>query len=594
MKILSIYLWHNSTIAYSKDGKLLYVLNEEKFDNVKNSDNFPIKSLQHLASKEDLSDLDKVMVVGEAINRWMLRYIENYTKADKHKIINYEVTWYDRLLYAAMKYMPWLMNWINDTYITWRKKKYTQQEINLIEQGIGHKLQSNQVEFVSHHLCHALSVVYFYGLHLQTDPVLVFTLDGGGDKHCATVRIRDNGTFTTLATVRNRYSIGDLWSKSFTGGMGMSPLEHEYKVMWLAAYSEPKYYQLAYDRLFKDTIKLDWLTWKSKYPWNKSHIHYHNKLWGLRFDSIAGALQQFTEDTVIQWLKNGVEHTGIKKIALSGGVFMNVKLNKKIQEQPWLDKVYFMPSAGDESTPLWGVLAGYISTGTDLLTVEKVESMYHGISYTNDEVGVFLKDKSDLYNITKFETEEELVNKTAELLSQFEVVAIFQWGWEWGARSLCNRALLGNASSLETFHMINDMIKMRDFWMPFAPAILEECADDYIANRSELKSRVHESSYYMINAMDSTPLARKHLRAAIHQKDKTLRPQLVNATSNPRMYQILKQYQNLTGMGWIMNTSLNMHGYPLVGTLEQAIFTLNKSGLQHILLNNYLVSKKPW
>lgn len=115
--------------------------------------------------------------------------------------------------------------------------------------------------------------------------------------------------------------------------------------MGLAAYSEEKYYQSAYERLFQNTITLKGLTWRSRIPGNKAHIHYHNKLWGLRFDSIAGALQKFTEETVIQWIKNGVEQTGIKKIALAGGVFMNVKLNKKIQEQEWLEKVYFMPSA---------------------------------------------------------------------------------------------------------------------------------------------------------------------------------------------------------------------------------------------------------
>ncbi len=594
MKILSLYLWHNSTIAYARDGKLLYVLNEEKFDNIKNSDNFPIKSLQYLAQHENLQDLDKVVIVGKAINRWMLRYIENYTKTDKHKIIHFSVTIYDRLLYAAMKYTPRLMNWINDLYIRWRQIRYADKEIALIEQWIWCKLPADRYSFVSHHLCHTLSVLYFYGLHLKSEPTLVFTLDGGWDKNCATVRVRDKGEVTTLATVRNRYSLGDIWSKAFTGWLGMQPLEHEYKVMWLAAYSEEKYYQSAYEKLFQNTIDLNGLTWRSRIPGNKAHIYYHNKLWGLRFDNIAGALQKFTEETVIQWIKNGVEQTGIKKIALAGGVFMNVKLNKRIQEQPWLEKVYFMPSAWDESTPLGGIMAGHMETKTPLEQLEPINSMYHGLKYTDEQTTAFWSKYEDSYHVQRFASQQELINATVSLLESFEPVALFQSAGERWARSLCNRAILWNASNLETFHKINDMIKMRDFWMPFAPAILEEWAEKYIADRDTLKSKVYESSFYMINAFDSTPLAQQHLKAALHQKDKTLRPQLVTNDSNPFMYKLLKTYEQKTGMWGCMNTSLNMHGYPLVGTLEQAKFTLDNSGLNYMVIDNVLVSKKAW
>lgn len=100
--------------------------------------------------------------------------------------------------------------------------------------------------------------------------------------------------------------------------------------------------------------------------------------------------------------------------------------------------------------------------------------------------------------------------------------------------------------------------------MPFAPTILESATDEYIKDWKNISSRVGDSSYYMITAVDSTPIAQKHLAAAIHQKDKTLRPQLVNEKSNLWMYNTLTQYKNLTGMSGVMNTSLNMHGYPLV------------------------------
>lgn len=592
MKILSIYLGHNSTIAYLHDGVLKYVLHEEKFDNVKNSDNFPIKAMHYLAKKENLSDIDKIVVVGKWINRWMLRYIENYTKASKHKIINYLPTFYDRILYVLGKYTPWFMNWVNDSYIRWRQKKYSKKVYELINQWLWFDMPVEKIEFVSHHECHALSVVYFYGLHLSKEPVLVLTLDGAGDRHCATVSVWQDGKLERKAAVRYWYSIWDVWSKSFTGWMGMTPLEHEYKVMGLAAYSSPEYIKWTYDKLFKDTIKLDGMTWTSKIPGYKSHVYYHNKLWGERFDNIAGALQKYTEEIIIQWIKNCVEETGIKQVAFAWGVFMNVKLNQKIQEQTWLDKVYFMPSAWDDSTPIWWVLAGYMHMNGDLQKLPAVKSMYQGIRYTNEEVGEFLATKWDKYTIESFDTDDAIANKMVSLLEKFEIVAIFQWAWECWARSLCNRAILANASDLDSFHRVNDMIKMRDFWMPFAPTILEERAGKYLDKRDELKARTQDASYYMITAYGSTTLAQKHLKAALHQKDKTLRPQLVNATSNPLMYKILKAYEATTWMWWVMNTSLNIHWYPLVWTLEQALFTMDNSWLDHIMLNNYLVSKK--
>jgi len=128
--------------------------------------------------------------------------------------------------------------------------------------------------------------------------------------------------------------------------------------------------------------------------------------------------------------------------------------------------------------------------------------------------------------------------------------------------------------------------------MPFAPTILFHWADKYIKNWDMLKNKIYDSSKYMILGFDSTELAQKHLRAAIHQKDKTLRPQILEEKDNPDIFNIFKLYEKKTGMGGMMNTSLNIHGYPLAGTLEQSFNTFINSGLKYIALENYLISKK--
>jgi carbamoyltransferase len=133
---------------------------------------------------------------------------------------------------------------------------------------------------------------------------------------------------------------------------------------------------------------------------------------------------------------------------------------------------------------------------------------------------------------------------------------------------------------------------MRDFWMPFAPTILDDWASKYIKDWDMIKDKAFDSTKYMIMTFDSTVVAQEHLRAAMHQKDKTLRPQIVSKEDSPLLYKLLKYYEELTGMGGCLNTSLNIHGYPLVGTLEQAIFTFENSGLEYLTLENFLLHKK--
>lgn len=267
---------------------------------------------------------------------------------------------------------------------------------------------------------------------------------------------------------------------------------------------------------------------------------------------------------------------------------MNVKMNKIISESNNIDKAYFMPSAGDEST-VFG--AYYLQTMENNSTSHLPRSMYLGLEYNNQEAEKFLKEKG-YFQKYKVDFFDDMEDKIACLLASKEIVARFKGKGEFGARALGHRSILGNPSDIRTFYRVNDMIKMRDFWMPFAPTILQEWAPKYIKNWDSLKDRILDSSRFMIIAFDSTPLAIEHLLAAIHPKDKTLRPQILNQEIDPDYYRLLKHFENLTGIGGLLNTSLNLHGYPLVGTLEQAVFTFDNSGLEYMAIENFMISKK--
>jgi len=171
-------------------------------------------------------------------------------------------------------------------------------------------------------------------------------------------------------------------------------------------------------------------------------------------------------------------------------------------------------------------------------------------------------------------------------LANGKIVARFYGAMEWGARSLGNRSILADPRSVDNVERINSMIKMRDFWMPFAPSILQERARDY------LKDWNMEIARYMIMAYEITDLAKIHLPAAIHPYDKTVRPQLVNSEDNPEYWNVIKSFEKETSIGGIINTSFNLHGFPIVNTPKDAIEVFLKSGLKHMAIGNYFISKK--
>jgi carbamoyltransferase len=250
-----------------------------------------------------------------------------------------------------------------------------------------------------------------------------------------------------------------------------------------------------------------------------------------------------------------------------------------------VEEVFFMPSCGDESN-VFGATAYFVKNELKQ-KMKRQLSIYLGMEYSNEEIKKFIQEKK-LEEKYRVQYIPEIEIKIAELLSQFKVVARFAGRTEFGARSLGNRAILANPSDMKSFYMVNDQIKARDFWMPFAPSVLDRYAGIYFKNFDLNKNM----PYYMIVTYDTTNEFQEKCRAAMHQGDKTARPQVVTKEMNPKYYKILEKFEKLTGIGAVLNTSLNIHGYPLVGTLDQALFTFENSGLKYVALENWLISKE--
>ena len=257
---------------------------------------------------------------------------------------------------------------------------------------------------------------------------------------------------------------------------------------------------------------------------------------------------------------------------------MNVKLNKAILELPEVDRLFVYPSCGDESNAMGAAYWVHNETrGPSELS--PLGSLYLGSCYSEDSIESALGGKTGLRH-TK---EADIESRVATLLAEGHVVARFKGRAEFGARALGNRSLLADPCREDVVREINEMIKSRDFWMPFAPSVLEEDLDELLENPKRFFSP------YMMMALDTRDPA--SLKGATHPYDHTARPQAVRESYNPDYHRLIRLFKERTGRGALLNTSFNLHGYPIVETPEDALQVLEQSGLRYLAIGDVLVEK---
>jgi carbamoyltransferase len=433
---------------------------------------------------------------------------------------------------------------------------------------------------MDHHLAHACSVVPNIQDWGQT---LVFTLDGYGDDLCATVSQFDGARMSRLDATDERHSLGMYYLETALV-LGMKALEDEFKVMGLAPYARPRQREILLEGLRRLLAVDDQGRWQSVPNPERRFAELERVYRFQRFDNVAGAIQSLTEELIVKWVKYWIGKTGCRNVAVSGGVFMNVKASQALAALPEVDRLFVMPSAGDEScaigSAVWGTMAS-----APAVKIRPLADLYLGLAFSDEDVDRALveSDAPARYQVTK---PAEMHREAARLLAANKIVARCSGRMEFGARALGNRSILANAGDVLNARRINDAIKSRDFWMPFGPSILEEDLPRYVR---DLKAAA--SAPYMCMAFDSTAEAQRDIPAAIHPKDLTLRPQAVSKAWNPEYYAILQAFKELTGVGAVLNTSFNLHGEPVVCSPADAIRALDGSGLEYLILGSYLLKK---
>lgn len=562
--ILGLHASHNASACIGDESGLIHAVQEERLCGEKNYWGFPRLAIQACLDRVGCKPAD-LLATTYGSNQVLCRY---HSRDDVIHAYRRQSTLAGKLRQRVV--VP---------LVSSVRPNFGQGKLRTLLAEAG--FPDAPVSHHDHHLTHAATA--YYGLRTSPqEKYLVLTCDGAGDNISASVRVWGGGQRQEIATTHTGESLGAIYTW-VTYGMGFVPLEHEYKLMGMGPYASDKAAE-EMAKVFHRYLQLrpDGLGFQ-RGTWRQTHFLHESlerDLRGLRFDHICAGLQRFTEDLLCDWVQQAVRATGVRKVLAAGGVFMNVKANKRISELPEVESFEAFPSCGDETLSIG---AYYLEAAERFghETVKPLEHFYLGDAPTNDDALKAIKDSGFHY-----EKPADIADAVAALLAQGQPVARCAGQMEFGARALGNRSILADPRSQDVVRVINQMVKKRDFWMPFAPMVKAERQHDYIRNPKNLRSP------FMMMTFDTRENFRD-LIAAVHNADLTCRAQILTRDCNPGMYDILSAFERRTGSGIVLNTSFNLHGYPIVRTPEEALAVLRDSGLEYLQVGDYLVSKRP-
>jgi len=587
--VLGINETHCATAAVLRDGRIVACASEERFSRLKNDAGYPRRAIDALLAEAGIahSEIDLVALAGAraASREWLNRVLHDEAYAREY----YGLAWPSPRRTIGKRFRK-LGARVGLMDASRGKFAISQGErLGLVTDHL--RLPAERIVCLDHHTCHAAAAYYGSGFAREAAGrgTLVLTNDNSGDGLCATASTGAGGRLTRHEAAPSAPgSLGAFYS-FVTLALGMKFGEHEYKVMGLAPYAPDPWAGRAEEAL-RAVFDLE-SGRPARFRWRKPGERYPLLLratLGLRFDWVAGGAQRLLEDALLRWVRLMRERYGGARLALGGGVFMNVKANMLIGQEEWVEDLFTFPSCGDESNAGGAAYLGYLQECArrgQPATPVPFGPAYLGPTVTDEEVEAVVRDR-ELRGRFKVAFHERIEERIAELLVSDGVVARCAGRMEFGARALGNRSILANPSDRRVVGIINSMIKNRDFWMPFAPTVLAERAGDYLVNPKGL------ASPYMMLAMPTRPEAREALAAAIHPQDATARPQILEEADNPEYHAVIREFERRTGIGAVLNTSFNLHGEPIVAGAADAVDTFERSGLPHLAAGHFLISKK--
>lgn len=431
-------------------------------------------------------------------------------------------------------------------------------EAGLAELGLGSKLKRGE-----HHLSHAANAYLASGF----ERALIVTLDGYGSGLAGSVSLGEGGKIKRLHGLRFPHSLGSFY-EMVTSALGFSPDRHAGKIVGLAAYGDPR---VLADVLLSRVERTpgDFRLVENLNPRFAQHL-------AARFPMIdvAAAYQHVLEVLATELVRHWAEKTGARHVVLSGGVTANVKMNQRIHELACVDATFVYPNMGD----------GGCGTGLAMLyswpggVRESIGDVYWGPSFTPEQIEAELTRAS-----LRYERPGQLATEIAQRIHAGEVIGRFDGRMEYGPRALGNRTIMYHAREPEVNQWLNKRLGRTEF-MPFAPVTLWEARERCYVNLSGAE----HAAEFMTVTFDCTPFMRSNCPAAVHV-DGTARPQLIRREKNPGYYDILSQYEKLSGLPSLINTSFNMHEEPIVCSPNDAVRAFLLGNLDGLAIGPFFV-----
>lgn len=545
MRILSIHDGHNASIAIFDNEKVLACVSEERLNREKFYWGWPDLSIkQTLADcKLDLSQIDAVTV--SHLGFW------DYCKRKFSDKDTYTLN------------VKFFLGHLYHVFVVWRREK----KIKKFFQSHGIK----KYFFCDHHLAHASSAYYYSGFNDS----LVVTMDGQGDGLSHTVFEVKDGKWNLLVKGGSNASLGAVYA-AVTEGLGFKPNRHEGKVVGLAAIGKPENIPNEKMQLFK-SINDDSFERKGYLKM----VEEVKALLGAGYsrEDISAKLQFMLEEAVVKHVLKYLNKSEMKNLALAGGVFANVKLNQKLIEGCPIEKIFIQPGMGDEGLVL-GSAAYYLNQNGVKFSYQ-FNDVYLGNQYSDEKIENLLKESKYTYRVL-----DNPASTTADLISQGKIVGWFDGRMEFGPRALGHRTIMANPRNKDVNNILNHRLKRSEF-MPFAPSVLYEFADTIFENTAPA---LHTAEFMTITFRVKEEWYDK-IKAVVHV-DNTARPQLVKRDKNSAYYDVINEFNKLTGIPLVVNTSFNIHEEPIVCSPDDALRSYDTGAVDCVVFNNkFLVIK---
>ena len=598
MYILGISCYyHDSAACLIHNGEIISAIQEERLSRKKHDCSFPKNAILYcLKSKKiDLSDVDHIVYYEKPLLTFE-RLLETYIETAPRGL---------RSFIASMRV------WLKEKLFL---KSELKNELNKIQKSLSpeKEYKVNKVLFSEHHLSHASSAYY----PSPFNESIILCMDGVGEWATTSAWIGNGNKIKPLWEISFPHSLGLLYS-AFTFYCGFKVNSGEYKLMGLAPYGNPKYIQKIKNYLIDikadGTFKLDISFFKFHRGFRMTSKKFH-KLFGhpprqrekelTQFHmDLAASIQAVTEEIVIKIAKNLKKETGIKNICLAGGVALNCVANGKLLKEEIFENIWIQPASGDAGSSIGAALIiwhKFLNKKRIANPHDNMKGTYLGCNFSNQEIIEYL-NKIDV----KFESlkDKELFEKVASLISSGKVIGWFNGPMEFGPRALGGRSIIADPRNKKMQNVMNLKIKFRESFRPFAPSILEEDVSDQfelnvkspymllvakVKKEHRIKLSSKEEQLFGIEKLN---IPKSSLPAITHV-DYSARIQTVNKETNPRYYNLIKEFKEKTGCPTLVNTSFNVRGEPIVCTPQDAYRCFMRTEMDVLVLQNQILFKE--